>query len=85
MRRQMTAADALTASLLNPHAGAGDVLAWRRQRAGVSIPQLARADGRWSVDDVAHLEADRSPTGGDVIRYLVALEAAQRPVLRGRR
>lgn len=73
-RTVATTIDLLARAYVHGRASAGDVLCWRRKQAGLSLPQIARADGRWTAADVAAIEASRTPSGPDVARYLRALE-----------
>lgn len=52
---------------------AGAILARRRQDDGHTMLAVAQADGRWSVSDVAEIEASRLVPPGDVARYHAAL------------
>lgn len=52
----------------------GDILNFRRKRGGWSCADVARVSSFKSAQDVASVEAQRSPAMQDVAEYLRALE-----------
>lgn len=58
--------------------GAGELLAIRRYRDGVSLVQMVAADRCWDLGDFAEIESRDILTPGEVRRYIDALEKAGR-------
>lgn len=62
-----------------PSATMGDILAWRRKRAGLSLVQIAQRDGAWTPEQVAEVEGCRTLASATVARYMLALERVGQP------